>query len=175
MYKKRDSRADLLFFSVNTLLFWCSRCRHRRVFVPVLTVNNTFIEFSESEVDPSSSILSLFFRDYPKSPSHLKRRELRLEMKRGDLARVQTEMIEFIGLLFPFSSKLKIWSFHVVGMQGRQRNVQKAWFTCRLVVFLSKYIAFLMFPLPSPSCFCTCTNGKQYFYRIFWIRSWSKL
>ena len=37
-----------------------------------------------------------------------------LEMKKGDRARVQTEMVEFIAVPFPFSSKLKIWSFHVV-------------------------------------------------------------
>ena len=28
-------------------------------------------------------------------------------------------------LAVPFSSKLKIWSFHVVVVQGRQRNVHK--------------------------------------------------
>ena len=66
-----------------------------------------------------------FFRDYPRSPSYLKRTEFRLEMKRVDRAQVQTEMVEFIGLPFPFSSKLKFWSFHVVVVQGRQRNVQK--------------------------------------------------
>ena len=67
-----------------------------------------------------------FFRDYPKSPSYLKRREFRLEMKRGDRARVQTELVEFIGLPFPFSSKLKIWLFRVVVVQGWQRKVQKS-------------------------------------------------
>ena len=36
------------------------------------------------------------------------------------------QMVEFISLPFPFSSKLKIWSFHVVVVQGRQRNVQKS-------------------------------------------------
>ena len=66
-----------------------------------------------------------FFRDYPKSPSYLKRREFRLEMKRGECARLKTEMVEFLGLPFPSSSKLKLWSFHVVVVQGRQRNVQK--------------------------------------------------
>ena len=55
----------------------------------------------------------------------LERREFWLELKRGDRARVQTKMIEFISLLFPFSSELKIWSFHVVVVQGQQRNVQK--------------------------------------------------
>ena len=57
----------------------------------------------------------------------LKRREARLELRRRDLTRVQTEMVEFIALPVPFSlslvtwgsSKLKIWSFHVVVVQGR--------------------------------------------------------
>ena len=48
-----------------------------------------------------------------------------MELKRGVRARVQTEMVEFIALPLPFSSKLKIWSFHVVVVQGQQRNVQK--------------------------------------------------
>ena len=55
----------------------------------------------------------------------LKRREFGLELKGRDHAQVLTEMVEFIGLPFPFPSKLKIWSFHVVVMQGLQRNVQK--------------------------------------------------
>ena len=56
----------------------------------------------------------------------LKRREFSLELKRRDRAQVLTEMVEFIGLPFPFPSKLKIWSFHVVVVQWRQRNVQKS-------------------------------------------------
>ena len=48
-----------------------------------------------------------------------------LEVKRGDRARVKTEMVEFIALPFPFSSKLKIWSFHVVVVQGRQSLTKK--------------------------------------------------
>ena len=55
----------------------------------------------------------------------LKRREFGLELKRRDRAQVLTELVEFIGLPFPFPNKLKIWSFHVVVMQGLQRNVQK--------------------------------------------------
>ena len=66
-----------------------------------------------------------------------------MELKRGDRARVQTEMVEFIALSFPFSSKLKIRSFDVVVVQGQQRNV----------VLLVKTIDFLTFPLPSPSWF----------------------
>ena len=47
-----------------------------------------------------------------------------LELKRGGHSRVQIEMVELIALPFPSSKKLKIWSFHVVVVQGRQRNVQ---------------------------------------------------
>ena len=67
-----------------------------------------------------------FFSNYPKSPSYLKTRVFRLEMKREDRAQVQTEMVEFHDLPFPFSSKPTIWSFHVLVVQGRQRNVQKS-------------------------------------------------
>ena len=49
----------------------------------------------------------------------LKRREFWLELKRRDRAWVLTEMVEFIALQFPFPSKLKIGSFHVLVMQGR--------------------------------------------------------
>ena len=48
-----------------------------------------------------------------------------MELKRRDCARVLTETVEFIALPFPFPSKLKIWSFLVVVIQGLQRNVQK--------------------------------------------------
>ena len=56
----------------------------------------------------------------------LKRWEFSLELKRRDRAWVLTEMVEFIVLPFPFPSKLKIWWFHVLVMQGLQRNVQKS-------------------------------------------------
>ena len=56
----------------------------------------------------------------------LKRREFWLELKRRDRAGIQTEMKEFIALPFPFSSKQKIWSFHVVVVKGHQKNVQKS-------------------------------------------------
>ena len=49
-----------------------------------------------------------------------------LELKRGDRPRVQTEMLEFIAMPFSFSNERKIWLFHVVVVQGRQRNVQKS-------------------------------------------------
>ena len=43
-------------------------------------------------------------------------------------------MLEFIALPFPFPSKIKIWSFHVVVVQWRQRNVQKK----MMIFFLRK-------------------------------------
>ena len=55
-----------------------------------------------------------------------KRGEFMLELKRGGLARVQTQRVEFIALPFPFSKQIKIWAFHVVVVQGRLRNVQKS-------------------------------------------------
>ena len=45
-----------------------------------------------------------------------------MELKRGDRARVQTRIVEFIALPFSFSSKLKIWSFLVVVVRGQQRS-----------------------------------------------------
>ena len=49
-----------------------------------------------------------------------------LELKREDRAQVKTDMVEFIALAFSSSNKLKIGSFHVVVVQGWQRNVQKS-------------------------------------------------
>ena len=46
------------------------------------------------------------------------------ELKRRDRAQVQTDIIEYFALPFPFPSKLKIWSFHVVVVKGRHRNVR---------------------------------------------------
>ena len=50
--------------------------------------------------------------------------EVRLELKREDRIWVQREMVEFVVLPFPFSSQLKIWSFHIRVVQWWQRNVQ---------------------------------------------------
>ena len=49
-----------------------------------------------------------------------------LELKRLGRPQVQTGKVEFIALPVPSSKQLKIWSFHVVVVQGRQRNVQKS-------------------------------------------------
>ena len=80
----------------------------------------------------------------------LERRKVRLELKRGDRIRVQREEVKFIALPFPFSSPLKIWSFHIVVVQGQQRMYKKAWCTCRVVVLLIKFSPFLTFLLLSP-------------------------
>ena len=43
-------------------------------------------------------------------------------LKRGEF----TQRVELIALPFPSSKQIKIWSFHVVVVQGRLRNVQKS-------------------------------------------------
>ena len=72
-------------------------------------------------------ILSNYFAISPKSPCYLKEGNLGWSWREGATPDwVQTEMVEFITLPFPFSSKPKIWPFHVVVVQGPQRNVQKS-------------------------------------------------
>ena len=56
----------------------------------------------------------------------LESRKVKLELKRGNRSWVLREILKFIALLFPFSSQLKIWSFHVVVLQRRLWNLQKA-------------------------------------------------
>ena len=70
-------------------------------------------------------ILSLFFTIILRVQL-LKRVEFGLEQERRDRGLVQTQVVEFIALPFPFPTKLKIWSFHVVVVQGQQRNVQES-------------------------------------------------
>ena len=67
-----------------------------------------------------------------------------LELKRGGRTRVQTEMVEFIALLFQSSKSFKVvWSFHVVVVREQQRNVQKKRDARAEVLFCkSKPIAF---------------------------------
>ena len=89
----------------------------------------------------------------------LKRREFSLELKRRDHAWVLTEMVEFIVLPFPFPSKLKIWSFHVVVVQWRQRSVQKSVMRVQSCCLAHQTYCFLTFPLPSSPWFCKVPNG----------------
>ena len=67
-------------------------------------------------------ILSLFFT-IVSQVAQFKRSETRLELKRRDRARGQSEMVEFIAFPFPFSNKLKIWSFRSGrGWAGRAKK-----------------------------------------------------
>ena len=77
-------------------------------------------------------------RDYPKAPCYLKEGNLG-----GDRTRVQTEMVEFITLPFPFSSKLTLWPFYVVVVKGQQKNVQKSVMYVHSYCLLIKSIDFL--------------------------------
>ena len=54
----------------------------------------------------------------------------------------ERERVKFIALPFPVSSRLKILSFHVLVVQGQQRNVQRACCKCR--VFIMKPIVFIV-------------------------------
>ena len=56
----------------------------------------------------------------------LESRKVGLELKRGNRFWVVREILKFIALLFLFSSQLKIWSFHIVVLQRRLWNLQKA-------------------------------------------------
>lgn len=62
--------------------------------------------------------------------------EVRLELKREYRIWVQREMVEFVVLPFPFSSQLKIWSFHIRVVQWWQRNVQKSLMDMQSCCFL---------------------------------------
>ena len=75
-----------------------------------------------------------------------------LVLKRVYRARVQTEMVEFIAWPFASSSKLKICSFHVIVVLGRQRKcTKKRDARAELLFCQTKRIDFLMWPLLSSS------------------------
>ena len=57
------------------------------------------------------------------------------------------------------SAKREIRHFHIVVVQRRQRNVQKAWCTCKVVVLRNKGIAFFPSSLPSLSSLLKLPNG----------------
>ena len=48
-----------------------------------------------------------------------------LVLKGGDRVRIQTEIVKFTALPFPFSSSLVVISRRTVVVQGQQRNLQK--------------------------------------------------
>ena len=65
-------------------------------------------------------------RDYPISSCYLKEGDFGWSWREGNALKFGQQMVEFIALPFPFPSKLRIWSFHVVVVQWRQRNVPKS-------------------------------------------------
>ena len=96
---------------------------------------------------------SLVKSKHQTAQKRVKKRGFWLELKWGERAQVRTEMVEFIALPFQFPSKLKIWSFHVVVVQWRQRNVQKSVMPVQSCCFAHQTYCFLRFPLPSSSWF----------------------
>ena len=63
---------------------------------PGPSVPTTAKSMKTSEKNKLNSHPFKLFRDYPNSPLCAKRREFRLELKRGERARVQTEIVEMI-------------------------------------------------------------------------------
>ena len=55
---------------------------------------------------------------------------------------------KIMSLMFTFFTKREIRHFHVVVVQWRLRNVQKAWCTCKIVVFSCQAIPFFTFSSP---------------------------
>ena len=70
-----------------------------------------------------------------------------MELKRGGSV-PKFRQVEFIALPFLFSSKLKIWSFKMVVVQGWQsfRVIQKSMMLDRVVVLFIKPVAFFDIP-----------------------------
>ena len=107
----------------------------------------------------------------------LKRGEFRLDLKTGDCSRVQTEIVKYIAFPFPFSSKLNIWSFHVVVVQGQQGNVQKSVMHVQSCFFfcLLNLLLFWSSPCRRRRCFVMSQESKdralvkvEKFYKRLW-------
>ena len=58
------------------------------------------------------------------------------------MSEFEREKEKFIALPFPLSSPLKMGSFHVVVVQGRQRNVQKSVMHVQLLFWLLNLLLF---------------------------------
>ena len=69
--------------------------------------------------------------------------------------------IKFCRCLVTFFIKREIRHFHVVVVQKRERNIQKVWCTCKVVVLLIKPIVFMAFSLPSASLDLKVPNEKK--------------
>ena len=81
----------------------------------------------------------------------LERREVKLELKRGDRVRAERDSKSY-RLAVPVSQvNSKFGHFTLQFCRDCKEIYKKAWCTCRVVVLLIKLIAVLTFPLPSPS------------------------
>ena len=109
----------------------------------VWTYDPTTATFVKTSLENRLRILSLFFVIIPRGPVTQKKGiRVGAEERGPHPTRVLTEMVEFIALPSPFSSKLKIWSFHVVIMQRLQRNVQKSVMHVQSCCFAHKFHCF---------------------------------
>ena len=96
-----------------------------------------------------------FFRDYPKWPSYIKEGNLGWSWREGTAPdfrqRCLTDLLPCRSL---FSSKLKMWSFHVVVVQERHNEIyKKEWCTAELLLLF-----FLLIQTYSGifCCLCSC-------------------
>ena len=148
------------FSNLNLLLFCRSRCRcRRRCLSSLMTIRDLTIRQRRRpwkrlwKID-SASFFKNVFRTFSRLSQFallLKRREFWLELKRGDRARVQTEMVEFNAACRSRSQlNLNFGHFTLSVVQGQQRSVQKKrqWCTCRVVVFPLNLLGFFDVLLP---------------------------
>ena len=94
---------------------------------------------------------SFYFVKCMRTLLELKSRRVRLIQELIQVWKEKENSGKFRPCLFTSCVKRKTKHFHVAVVQWRQRNVQKARCTCKVVVLLIKPIAFFMLTLPSPS------------------------
>ena len=66
------------------------------------------------------------FRDYPKSPKYLKKKGIYVGAEERGPHPSSERDGRIYRLAVPVLKNLKLWSFHVVVVQGRKRNVPKS-------------------------------------------------
>ena len=115
-----DPRALVCICYVNDL-----RALFQVVFVTLETLRSDNGDVHEKVTEKYTSHPFKPFRDFHKPPCHLKERNLGWNWRGGP--RPSSDRDGGIKRLqFPSLKKLKIWSFQVVVVQRRQRNVQKS-------------------------------------------------
>ena len=107
------------FFTVNiNLHFWLLTIKYNLFWRLTVNIRDLTIRQRRRQWKSRWKIDFTFFETFlplNQVTQSLESREIKLELKRGDhRVRVQREIVKFIALPFPFSSQLKIWSFHVV-------------------------------------------------------------